>query len=69
MSDELGQRSRRTRTNGRGGPLTGAEMRKLARSRLIESRLTPNAISVTGLVGNLVAAVLILQEDEAPAMS
>ena len=62
MSDELGQRSRRTRTNGRGGPLTGAEMRELARSRLIESRLTPNAISMTGLVGNLVAAVLILQE-------
>ena len=62
MSDELGQRTRRTRANGRGGPLTGAEMRALARSRLIESRLTPNAISLTGLVGNLVAAVLILQE-------
>ena len=62
MSDELGQRTRRTRSNGRGGPLTGAEMRALARSRLIESRLTPNAISLTGLVGNLVAAVLILQE-------
>ncbi|MGH2824492.1 MAG: CDP-alcohol phosphatidyltransferase family protein, partial [Thermoleophilaceae bacterium] len=39
-----------------------AEMRAMARSRLIESRLTPNAISLTGLVGNLVAAVLILQE-------
>jgi CDP-diacylglycerol---glycerol-3-phosphate 3-phosphatidyltransferase len=49
--------------NGRGGgPLTGTEMRELARSRLIESRLTPNAISLTGLVGNLVAAALILQE-------
>ena len=40
---------------------TGAEMRELARNRLIESRLTPNAISVTGLVGNLIAAVLILE--------
>jgi CDP-diacylglycerol---glycerol-3-phosphate 3-phosphatidyltransferase len=40
---------------------TTAEMRQLARNRLIESRLTPNAISVTGLVGNLIAAVLILE--------
>ena len=40
---------------------TGAEMRELARNRLIESRLTPNAISMAGLVGNLVAAVLILE--------
>jgi CDP-diacylglycerol--glycerol-3-phosphate 3-phosphatidyltransferase len=62
VSDELGQRTRRPRANGRGGTLTGAEMRALARSRLIESRLTPNAISLTGLVGNLVAAALILQE-------
>jgi CDP-diacylglycerol---glycerol-3-phosphate 3-phosphatidyltransferase len=62
VSDELGQRTRRTRANGRGGPLTGAEMRALARSRLIESRLTPNAISLTGLVGNVVAAVLIVEE-------
>ena len=36
-------------------------MRELARNRLIESRLTPNAISMTGLVGNVVAAVLITQ--------
>jgi CDP-diacylglycerol--glycerol-3-phosphate 3-phosphatidyltransferase len=62
VSDELGQRTRRARENGRGGALTAPEMRALARSRLIESRLTPNAISLTGLVGNLVAAVLILQE-------
>jgi CDP-diacylglycerol--glycerol-3-phosphate 3-phosphatidyltransferase len=40
---------------------TTAEMRALARNRLIESRLTPNAISITGLVGNLIAAVLILE--------
>jgi CDP-diacylglycerol---glycerol-3-phosphate 3-phosphatidyltransferase len=41
---------------------TTAEMRELARNRLIESRLTPNAISLTGLVGNLIAAFLILEE-------
>jgi CDP-diacylglycerol---glycerol-3-phosphate 3-phosphatidyltransferase len=34
---------------------------KLARNRLIESRLTPNAISMTGLVLNVVAAVLVTQ--------
>jgi CDP-diacylglycerol--glycerol-3-phosphate 3-phosphatidyltransferase len=33
----------------------------LARNRLIESRLTPNAISMAGLVGNVIAAVLITQ--------
>jgi CDP-diacylglycerol--glycerol-3-phosphate 3-phosphatidyltransferase len=41
---------------------TTAEMRQLARNRLIESRLTPNAISLTGFVGNLIAAALILEE-------
>jgi CDP-diacylglycerol---glycerol-3-phosphate 3-phosphatidyltransferase len=38
------------------------EFRNLARDRLIESRLTPNAISLAGLVGNVVAAVLVTQE-------
>ncbi len=38
-------------------------MRTVARERLIESRLTPNAISITGLVGNLIAAVLVTQEE------
>jgi CDP-diacylglycerol--glycerol-3-phosphate 3-phosphatidyltransferase len=42
---------------------TSAEVRERARNRLIESRLTPNAISVTGLVGNLIAAALITQEE------
>ncbi len=36
-------------------------MREIARSRLIESRLTPNAISITGFAGNVVAAVLVTQ--------
>jgi CDP-diacylglycerol---glycerol-3-phosphate 3-phosphatidyltransferase len=62
VSDGVEQRTRRGRANGRSGPLTAAEMRTVARNRLIESRLTPNAISLTGLVGNLIAAVLILEE-------
>jgi phosphatidylinositol phosphate synthase len=41
--------------------MTGAEMRALARDRLIESRLTPNKISLTGFALNLVAAVLVTQ--------
>jgi CDP-diacylglycerol--glycerol-3-phosphate 3-phosphatidyltransferase len=63
MSEEIRQRPRRARArNGRDGARSAAEMRELARNRLIESRLTPNAISVTGLIGNLIAAVLILEE-------
>jgi CDP-diacylglycerol---glycerol-3-phosphate 3-phosphatidyltransferase len=38
-----------------------AERREGARNRLIESRLTPNAISLTGLALNVVAAVLVWQ--------
>jgi CDP-diacylglycerol--glycerol-3-phosphate 3-phosphatidyltransferase len=41
---------------------TAAEVRTLARNRLIESRLTPNAISLTGFVLNLVAAGLVTQQ-------
>ena len=63
MSDGLDQRTRRARGNGRTGSLTAAEMRAVARNRLIESRLTPNAISLTGFVGNLIAAALILNHD------
>jgi CDP-diacylglycerol---glycerol-3-phosphate 3-phosphatidyltransferase len=36
-------------------------MRANVRERLIESRLTPNAISMTGFVLNVVAAVLVTQ--------
>jgi CDP-diacylglycerol--glycerol-3-phosphate 3-phosphatidyltransferase len=43
-----------------GGPRPRGEFREIARNRLIESRLTPNAISMTGLVLNLAAAGLIL---------
>jgi CDP-diacylglycerol--glycerol-3-phosphate 3-phosphatidyltransferase len=64
--DTTGTPRRAGRRNGRGGrrngePLTAAEVRTLARDRLIESRLTPNAISLTGLVLNIAAAVLITQ--------
>ena len=38
------------------------ELRSYARERLIESRLTPNGISMVGLVLNLLAAVLVTQE-------
>jgi CDP-diacylglycerol---glycerol-3-phosphate 3-phosphatidyltransferase len=60
VSDDVSVRPR-TGNGGRDGPLTGTEIRLLARSRLIESRLTPNAISITGLVGNIIAAVLIVE--------
>lgn len=51
------------RTRGaaeRPAPL--GEFRENARNMLIESRLTPNAISMTGLVLNVAAAVLILED-------
>jgi CDP-diacylglycerol---glycerol-3-phosphate 3-phosphatidyltransferase len=40
---------------------TAEEFRAYARGRLIESRLTPNAISITGFLLNLAAAVLVTQ--------
>ena len=49
---------------GRGRGVSAARPGVLGaavRNRLIESRLTPNAISLTGLVGNVVAAVLVTQ--------
>ena len=39
-----------------------AERRERARNLLIESRLTPNAISLTGLALNVVAAVLVYED-------
>jgi len=47
---------------GRTQPRTAAEWRGYARDRLIESRLTPNAISITGFVLNLAAAGLVFAE-------
>jgi CDP-diacylglycerol--glycerol-3-phosphate 3-phosphatidyltransferase len=45
----------------RNGAANGAEISALMRERLIESRLTPNASSLTGFVLNVVAAVLVWQ--------
>lgn len=47
------------RNGSRNGP--AQEFREQARNRLIQSRLTPNAISIAGLIGNVIAAVLITQ--------
>ncbi len=64
--------ARRAKRRSTGRPLLGgargregraslraAQRRELVRDRLIESRLTPNAISLTGLALNVVAAVLV----------
>jgi len=51
----------RVRRRRQAGPPTTAELRTLMRDRLIESRLTPNAISLTGLALNVAAAVLVTQ--------
>jgi len=57
--------SRRTRGTYRAGrgsaraPIGAGVRRELVRNRLIESRLTPNAISLTGFVLNVVAAALV----------
>jgi|SRR5215210_738675 len=62
LSEGTRVRSRGTRAGaGRARPTTAAEVRTLARDRLIESRLTPNKISMTGLLLNVVAAVLVTQ--------
>jgi len=44
------------------GPIGSGQRRAAARNALIESRLTPNAISLTGLALNLLAAALVWQE-------
>jgi CDP-diacylglycerol---glycerol-3-phosphate 3-phosphatidyltransferase len=49
------------RRSSRAGARNGQELRTYARDRLIESRLTPNAISMMGLLGNLIAAALVTQ--------
>src|SRR5881275_1397115 len=58
MADQLARtaprRPRRRRTR------EGATTQELMRDRLIESRLTPNAISLTGFALNLAAAGLVV---------
>ncbi|MGN6276941.1 MAG: CDP-alcohol phosphatidyltransferase family protein [Solirubrobacterales bacterium] len=50
-----------SRRGNRTTARNGQELRAYARERLIESRLTPNAISMVGLLGNLIAAALVTQ--------
>src|SRR5690349_2873597 len=57
--------ARRGRRTGRArarAPIGSGVRRELMRNRLIESRLTPNAISLTGFALNVVAAALVWQE-------
>src|SRR5919201_1935083 len=64
MAQQTTPRERSRRSGSRREPSaapTAAELRLMMRDRLIESRLTPNAISMTGLVLNIAAAVLITQ--------
>jgi len=66
------QQTTRVRRAGRGShrpprprpraPIGAGERRELVRNRLIESRLTPNAISLTGFALNLVAAALVWEQ-------
>ena len=58
MAKTPGTTSRKER-----GALSSNERRELVRNRLIESRLTPNFISMTGFVLCIVAAVLVWQEE------
>ena len=56
----MSQQTERPDGEGSGRAAAGAqEFSSAMRNALIESRLTPNAISITGLVGNLIAAVLV----------
>ena len=64
MSVNLPPRSRPEPAAPRGGAEGDAgvvSFRAYARGRLIESRLTPNGISLSGLMLNLAAAVLVTQ--------
>lgn len=60
MEPSAPPRAPRSRRDGRQSR-NGQELRAYARDRLIESRLTPNAISMAGLAGNLIAAGLVTQ--------
>jgi len=61
MSVEQRERPRNGSPGPGARPSSAAELSAAVRDRLIESRLTPNAISLVGLIGNLAAAVLIWQ--------
>jgi CDP-diacylglycerol--glycerol-3-phosphate 3-phosphatidyltransferase len=52
----------RTRPRRTRAPIGSGERRELVRNALIESRLTPNTISLTGLALNLLAAALVWEQ-------
>jgi CDP-diacylglycerol--glycerol-3-phosphate 3-phosphatidyltransferase len=54
-----GRRAARSTRPRALAPIGAGERRQIVRNRLIESRLTPNAISLTGLALNVLAAVLV----------
>ncbi len=58
---DRGGRLRGTGERRGGEPRARGELSETVRNKLIESRLTPNAISLTGFVGNVIAAVLVTQ--------
>src|SRR5881398_120688 len=61
-SRRLRRRAYRVRPRRARAPIGAGERRELVRDRLIESRLTPNAISLTGFVLNVLAAALVWEE-------
>src|SRR5579875_685083 len=60
MADDTTNRIRRPGTRRRRGEGTRSTTQELMRERLIDSRLTPNAISLTGFALNLAAAGLVV---------
>src|SRR5579862_3683434 len=67
MAPRQHARARRGRRAGRArartrAPIGSGARRELVRNRLIDSRLTPNAISLTGFALNLVAAALVWEQ-------
>ena len=68
MTDQQSsQRNRQERADARQAalraPIGSGSRRSEMRNALIESRLTPNAISLTGLIGNLIAAYLVYERE------
>src|SRR6476646_5416218 len=61
-SRRLRRRPYRVRPRRARAPIGAGERRELVRNRLIESRLTPNTISLTGLALNLAAAALVWEQ-------
>ncbi|HLY49230.1 MAG TPA: CDP-alcohol phosphatidyltransferase family protein [Solirubrobacteraceae bacterium] len=61
MTEQAEKRSAHARRRPARGLRVRPETQELVRNRLIESRLTPNAISLTGFALNLAAAALVVE--------